>query len=723
MANDKTNCMNGELAVGEQVLSLNIDLYKYLVGTVTRIDKADTPEHDATDNETDDVLVNFNHSDYSEQRLRDMETYGQYLLGRGRHFDRSRLDEVVMAPGHLLRIEGLSREDLDAALDSEAGAETLCHRLLAEVGKGIDADGAIVDLSIAESVEGAALGNGGAEVETFTEKLYSPLFVELGAYDEDGDYYCGSLSQKNAAEYAGIISEAILDERLPEEAERGLMTYYRDGGAVGEKVHSLFVGVEVHGGKLWGVATLGLTEPLNAGELETLKEYIIGQYADGFGEGFEQHEIKIRDGDLYVHLWDSSDAFYIDTEQAFAQRLGVVTTPAVERIDTPEAPMYVPGEPYGGSVVGGAMTTEKLYSPLEFYLHNPREEEENGEYGMYDLYDEQYKISHVEAWESLDAIELTLRREVDRLDKVHGLAEYLPDELRAKVWSLFPAIENFGDSLYFVAKVELTEPLTAQELALLKDRVSAQWSDGFGEGLEQREIQIGGGNELYVVPWSSDDGKFFIDTEREFRQRLGLEPLDSVKETTPFETVQSQVEVSPRVMLHNKLTAEIEEYRADLLMRPNDYIADMSYQTAFMREAYSVLTSEPDLSEGQISALLAAEAPLREVAEALKGCYDELMCRIEIDTILEEAHIQASKEGAEVAEEAAIGGEAETPAHDTRQRGETVREEQSGYTSVMDRINADKAAKRARQAEQKGAGDRQTVPKSKNKRKSKDEEL
>jgi hypothetical protein len=86
-------------------------------------------------------------------------------------------------------------------------------------------------------------------------------------------------------------------------------------------------------------------------------------------------------------------------------------------------------EVLGGSVAGGEMISEKLYSPLVFYLHDPREEEESGEYGIYYLYDDRYQITHNEARKHIDAIELTLRRECDDLDKIHGLAEYLPDEL------------------------------------------------------------------------------------------------------------------------------------------------------------------------------------------------------------------------------------------------------------------------------------------------------
>ena len=50
-------------------------------------------------------------------------------------------------------------------------------------------------------------------------------------------------------------------------------------------------------------------------EVEEVKEYWEGQESDGWGEGFEQREIKTPDGEVCVSFWNSGSDFFITTEE------------------------------------------------------------------------------------------------------------------------------------------------------------------------------------------------------------------------------------------------------------------------------------------------------------------------------------------------------------------------------------------------------------------------
>jgi hypothetical protein len=118
-----------------------------------------------------------------------------------------------------------------------------------------------------------------------------------------------------AVEYADNIAAAIQRERMPEETDRGLMHYYHEDDAVNQKVQSFTFSVETRNNRLWGVAECKVIGALTPDELETLKEYVSGQASDGFGEGFEQREIRLSGGgELNAHLWQY-DGWSIQTEQ------------------------------------------------------------------------------------------------------------------------------------------------------------------------------------------------------------------------------------------------------------------------------------------------------------------------------------------------------------------------------------------------------------------------
>ena len=159
--------------------------------------------------------------------------------------------------------------------------------------------------------------------EPTTMKLYMPLTADLFPYNEHGDVEEDSvpLGGRELRSYENEIMAALVKNRMPEEAERGIMHWYDEDNSVNEKVKSVVFTLEEKYGKLWGVAECQVVGTLTPEEMTTLKEFVTGQASDGVGEGLEQREIDIEEGELSVHLWNSDD-WDIQTEQeCFSSKL------------------------------------------------------------------------------------------------------------------------------------------------------------------------------------------------------------------------------------------------------------------------------------------------------------------------------------------------------------------------------------------------------------------
>ena len=133
-----------------------------------------------------------------------------------------------------------------------------------------------------------------------TLKLFFPLTADLYERDEWGCYGEEStpLEGRELLQYEGTILQALRENQLPEEAERGIMHWYHEDDSVNKKVQSVVFTVEQRDRKLWGVAECKVQGQLTPEEMTALADFISGQASDGWGEGFEQHDISPDDTQL-----------------------------------------------------------------------------------------------------------------------------------------------------------------------------------------------------------------------------------------------------------------------------------------------------------------------------------------------------------------------------------------------------------------------------------------
>lgn len=151
--------------------------------------------------------------------------------------------------------------------------------------------------------------------ELQTLRLFSPLFPHIYRRNEWGDLENEpeDLSASEILEYEDAILDRIEKENLPDEGERGLAVYLSDD-ALDRKVHSIHPSVEEWNDALWGVTEVKTCGELTPAEYAELTEWLTGKFSDGWGEGFEQREIKVDEGELCVSFWDASDRFFIKPE-------------------------------------------------------------------------------------------------------------------------------------------------------------------------------------------------------------------------------------------------------------------------------------------------------------------------------------------------------------------------------------------------------------------------
>ena len=156
----------------------------------------------------------------------------------------------------------------------------------------------------------------------------------------------------------------------------------------------------------------------------------------------------------------------------------------------------------------------KFYCPLAVQLHSCN--------SWGDVDDEGYEYDGVYAAKYEDDIRQALR--AYNCDDEQNMADYFSgnNSVHSKLLSANWDVEHHNGELFGCITVKTAGELTEDEEDTLKDWITGQNSDGFGEGFEQREIHIDGGRRgsfIYVSFWNSDDD-YFVDNEEEFESRL-----------------------------------------------------------------------------------------------------------------------------------------------------------------------------------------------------------
>lgn len=176
---------------------------------------------------------------------------------------------------------------------------------------------------------------------TVSFKLYSPMDINMEVKNEYGDVEdeYAHISSHYATTYGSLINSIIRDEfdNDSEMRDGGLATYMNDNDALSDKVISAFPSVEEIDGCLYGVLTVKTNGEMSEQELAVLKEEWIGQEADGWGEGFEQHSIDTDEGNMFVSFICDDDCRNCPIADECEDFI-----PCPDDVDCDECPYYCP---------------------------------------------------------------------------------------------------------------------------------------------------------------------------------------------------------------------------------------------------------------------------------------------------------------------------------------------------------------------------------------------
>lgn len=319
-------------------------------------------------------------------------------------------------------------------------------------------------------------------------KFYTP--IEVKSSQKKILYNGIKLPEEIALNYVNDIQNAIKANMDDKEFERGLAVYIQDEN-LNKEILSIMPDIEEYEGKLYGVANVKLKKELTNEEMNSLKDYIRGQYSDGWGEGFEQKDIKTQDGEINVSLWNDEN-FYIKSEKELKGKDG---------IETKEI---------------------KLYSPLNVLTFD----EEMYYTYFYSSNKEMVTLKDLELISYTDEIN-DFMKEIEYEDIMERLSE-INRNLYKKIVNIQASTEKYNCDLYLATEVIIKEKLDNQEIDTLKDCISEKYTS-FKDEFEVNAYDYKEVEQISID--FNNNGNFFINTEEEFKNYIEEENKQSIEYT------------------------------------------------------------------------------------------------------------------------------------------------------------------------------------------------
>lgn len=150
-------------------------------------------------------------------------------------------------------------------------------------------------------------------------KLFSPLKGILHL-DSGGDVsdQAEEISPRELCRFKDEIQKRVRQNCFEKEGDRGFV-YYLENRLLERKIFSMIPTVELWNGELWGVLEVKTYGNLSPQELSRLERIWEERQSCDWGEDFEQQQIETEEGYISVSFWNSSDDFFIKTEQELKQ--------------------------------------------------------------------------------------------------------------------------------------------------------------------------------------------------------------------------------------------------------------------------------------------------------------------------------------------------------------------------------------------------------------------